>query len=124
MEKAIIKRVIEYNNNPIDKILGISYVRVQNVFNIEQDFVVHYYSLGIIGTILIFMPYAIILGKAIYGILKNIKLKKKVDEEKMIALITILFLYAIAYCSGNLLNSLSFTIYFSIIYAKLMSNKV
>lgn len=45
IETSMVKRVVEINNNPLDKWLGITNTRLQNIFNIEQDFVVQYYAL-------------------------------------------------------------------------------
>lgn len=45
IELSMVKRVVEINNNPLDKWLGITNTRLQNIFNIEQDFVVQYYAL-------------------------------------------------------------------------------
>ena len=45
IETSMVKRVVEINNNPFDKWLGITNTRLQNIFNIEQDFVVQYYAL-------------------------------------------------------------------------------
>lgn len=113
LEQAMVKRVISINNNKWDTLFGITYTRVQNIFNIEKDFVMQYYSLGIIGLILLFTPYFIILlhwvFKMLYNKLKNIKLLS------IISFTTICMILFVAYYSGNLLNSLGFGIYFSII---------
>lgn len=114
LEKAMVQRVIEINNNYLDNFLGIGYVRIQNIFNIEQDFIMQYYSLGILGTVLLFLPYIFLIYKFI---IKMIKTKIiGIEMHKVLSFVIILFLYAIAYNSGNLLNSLSFTIYFAILY--------
>lgn len=123
VEKEMVKHAVKYNNNFYDKLFGISYVRVQNIFNIEQDFIVHYYSIGLIGMLLIFLPYLMIIAKKLLELMVSIKEKQKVKEEKNISIATILLLYIIAYYSGNLLNSLSFTMYFSIIYAILLKKE-
>ncbi len=120
IETAMIKRVVEINNNPLDKWVGITNTRLQNVFNIERDLVVQYYSLGIIGTILIFAPYLMILGCFIYKTFKN--KFKNINFVNIISFITILFLFVISYMSGNLLNSLSFTIYFTLVFGLLINN--
>lgn len=120
LEEQMVKRVIEINDNGMDKLLGITYTRVQNIFNIEKDFVVQYYSLGIIGTILIFSPYLLML---IYKIYINIKEKSKLNNITNIAAISIMLIFIISYCSGNLLNSLSFTIYLSIMYYLVLNEK-
>lgn len=112
LEQAMVKRVIEINNNKYDKYLGIGYSRIQNIFNIERDFVMQYYSLGLIGVI-------IFLGVYIYYVLKIgiLILKNKLN----VSIISYLSLFAsslillISYYSGNLLNSLMVTPYICLI---------
>lgn len=118
LEKQMVKRVVQINNNPFDKFFGITDTRVQNIFNIEQDFIVQYYALGIIGLILVFIPYILLLLHYIYIIVVNRLLCLSITN--ILAFITILMIFAIAYNSGNLFNSLSFTIYFAILYYKLI----
>ena len=114
MELAMIKRVVEINNNKLDILFGITNTRLQNIFNIEQDFVVQYYALGVIGLILIFLPYFILL---IFYVCKTIKNKfKNLNIIQVISFITIILLFGISYFSGNLLNSLSFTIYYALLF--------
>ena len=112
LETSIIKRIIEINNNDYDRILGITNTRLQNAFNIERDFIVQYYSMGIIGVILLLGPYITILIKSIYKFYKQ----NKINLLNIISIFTIIFIICISIYSGNLFNSLSFTIYFSILY--------
>lgn len=114
LEISLIKRVVEINDNPMDKLLGITNIRLQNIFNIEQDFIVQYYALGWLGTILIFLPYAALLISFAYQTIR--KKFKNLNTINLLAAITIVFLFGIAYFSGNLLNSLSFTIYFTLCF--------
>ena len=121
IETSMIKRVVEINNNPADKFLGITNTRIQNVFNIEKDFIVQYYALGIVGLVLIFTPYFILL---IYFGCKTIKSKlKNLNTLNLLSAITIVFTFGISYITGNLLNSLSFTIYFSLLFILLFKNE-
>lgn len=117
IEKAMVKRVVDINNNSMDFWFGITNTRLQNIFNIEKDFVVQYYALGIIGLILVFFPYFALLAYFIYKIIRA-KLKN-LTLINTLSFITIIFLFAISYFSGNLLNSLSFSIYFTLLF-KLM----
>lgn len=112
LEEAMVKRVIEINNNKFDILFGITYTRVQNIFNIEKDFVMQYYSLGIIGLILVFAPYFIILLYCIFKILYN-KLKN-LELLSVLAFTTVCMIFFVAYYSGNLLNSLGFGIYLAL----------
>ena len=68
--------------------------------------------LGIIGIILVFVPYFIIIGVFAYDTIK--KKFKNLTVQNLLAGITIVFLFGISYMSGNLLNSLSFIIYFAL----------
>lgn len=70
------------------------------------------YALGIISIILVFAPYFIIIGVFAYDTIK--KKFKNLTVQNLLAGITIVFLFGISYMSGNLLNSLSFTIYFAL----------
>ena len=70
------------------------------------------YALGIIGIILVFAPYFIIIGVFAYDTIK--KKFKNLTIQNLLAGITIVFLFGISYMSGNLLNSLSFIIYFAL----------
>lgn len=117
IEKQMVKRVIEINNNKYDKIFGITHTRVQNIFNIEQDFIEQYYALGILGSIIIFLPYFLLITIYVYKVIKS--KFKLCSIDNLLSIITIFMIFGIAYNSGNLLNSLSFTIYFAILYYKL-----
>lgn len=118
LEEAMVKRVVTINNNKLDKILGITYTRVQNIFNIEKDFVMQYYSLGLLGLIIIFIPYFAILIH--YFVKIFINKFKGIDLLQILSFVTICMIFCISYFSGNLLNSLSFTIYFTLLYKLLL----
>lgn len=72
---------------------------------------------GIIGTILVFAPYFVLIGLYAYKVLKS--KFRCVNIINLLAVITIIFIFGIAYMSGNLFNSLSFTIYFTLLFALL-----
>ena len=114
LEKEMIKRVVKINNNYFDKLFGITNTRIQNIFNIEQDFVMQYYALGIVGVFLIFLPYFL---HVFYYAYINLRTKlSNCNTIDMVSFTTIIFTFCISYYSGNLLNSLSFSIYFSLLY--------
>lgn len=114
LEEEMVKRVIEINDNKLDCLFGITYTRVQNIFNIEKDFIMQYYSLGILGLVLVFAPYFIML---FIWIIKLFTTKfKKFDVLSTLSFATICMMLFIAYYSGNLLNSLGFSLYYAIIF--------
>lgn len=61
LQNAIWKRVSALNGNSKDKVLGFGYTRLSNMGLIERDFVSQYYAMGIIGMLLLVMPYVGIL---------------------------------------------------------------
>ena len=104
IEKNIIKRVEDFNDNKWDIILGISNSRVQNIINIESDFVLHYYAFGILGTILLLLVYIILLIKTLIYFIKN----KTYFAFIMLSCFSLFILCA--YLSGNIINSLNISL--------------
>ena len=90
LEISMVKRVVEINDNKNDIWLGITNDRIQNIFNIERDYVLQYYAFGIIGCILFLGIYLIL------WILSIVKLIKKFNYFKtsIVASITLLLLIA------------------------------
>lgn len=68
IKKDIVKRVVEKNNNKLDKFLGVGYTI--NIMDMERDYVYQYYLFGIIGIILLIGVYIFFY---IYNILKIFK---------------------------------------------------
>lgn len=108
IETAMVKRVKDINHNYMDNWFGLTYTRVMHIFNIERDFLMQFYSLGLIGSILFLGFYLVAF---IYIGLKILFALKTKFNEKNIALFTGSFVVLIAaYFSGNLLNSISIII--------------
>ena len=108
LEREIIKRVKYLNNNKLDDYLGIGYNRIMNIFNIENDFIMQYYSLGIIGTLLTLGVYVFIL---LYLYLKTLfNLRKYFNFENGILLFSETYFFVCAFFTGNILNSISLII--------------
>ena len=109
IEQEIIKRVVEINNNQAkDKYLGIGYSRIMNIQNIEQDYIMQYYSLGIIGLIIILGVY---FSLFLYICIKMLlDFETKFNYKNIMLLLAIGFILLSAYFSGNLLNSISIII--------------
>lgn len=107
LENLITKRVYERNNNKLDKFLGIGYSRFRNAeLYIEQDFKVHFYTLGIIGILLFLMPYFGVATYALCWMLKNRALRMRTTVLcGSIYLTLVLSVY-----SGHLMDELLVTI--------------
>ncbi len=119
IELQMVKRVKEINNNKLDNLFGLTYTRVMNIFNIEKDFVMQFYTLGIIGCLLFLGLYFILF---IYiGIKILFDLKHKFNEKNIALLMGSSVLFISAYFSGNLLNAISIIIPLSFILAILVN---
>ena len=119
MELSMVKRAKEVNNNWLDNFLGITYTRVMNIFNIEQDFVMQYYSIGLIGSLLLLGLYVVLLIYSGIRIIYDLKFKFNI---KNIALLFGCELFLISsFYSGNILNAISTIIPFSVILSILVN---
>lgn len=98
IEINIIKRVKEINKNNLDNYFGISNSRIQNIVNIERDWILHYYAYGIIGSIILLIVYPILLFITLKKIIKE---KRIIDT--FIFFVICLFILC-SYLSGNILN--------------------
>lgn len=101
IEKSIIRRVVEVNNNALDKYIGISNTRIQNIVNIESDFYLHYYAFGIIGSIILLIIYLILF---IYAFNNFVKIQNYYAFIMLSCVV--LFLFS-AFLTGNIINSIN-----------------
>ena len=117
IESSIIKRVVDINDNSLDILFGISNVRIQNIVNIERDFILHYYAFGIVGSIILLLIYIIMLIYSLYNFFKY--------QTYYLFIITtsiILFLFS-AYLTGNIINSINVIIPFTFISSGIFRSK-
>ena len=105
LELNVIKRVKELNNNSLDTYLGLGYNRVINIFNIESDYTMQYYSLGIIGLILVLGVNIFILIYMYFKTLFN--LKRYLTYNNIMLIFSISYVLLSAYFTGNILNAIS-----------------
>lgn len=117
IEKSIIKRVIEINDNKFDILFGISNTRIQNIVNIESDFVLHYYAFGIVGAMLLLFVYIFLIVNSLYNFFKY-----QTYYMFTITTIIILFIFS-AYLTGNIINSTNIIIPFTFIASGVFLSK-
>ncbi len=108
IEELMLKRVKEINNQKLDNYLGITFTRMGNIFDLERDFISHYYTMGILGAILLVSPYLIITLICIIKILKNFK--KNFNLKNVFYLMGIGIALSAAFYSGNVLDGLIVTL--------------
>lgn len=112
-----------YNNASIEeKLMGIGYIEKYatddiNIKTIEMDYFDIFFRHGIVGFILFFIPFIYIL-KTIFIKLKDIK---KIDNELLALLISIILILVLSLFSGHILVAPSVSIFVIIIL--LMTSK-
>lgn len=117
IEKSIIRRVVEVNNNALDKYIGISNTRIQNIVNIESDFYLHYYAFGIIGSIILLVIYLILF---IYAFNNFVKIQNYYAFTMLSCVV--LFLFS-AYLTGNIINSINTVLSFIFVVSGVIYEK-
>lgn len=123
LEESMIKRVEEINGNSSSKLFGISYMRVQNIFNIERDFILQYYTVGLVGLVL-FIVLPFIISVVIIGIYMLRRHGELLTHENMLLVALVVLVVGIAYYSGNIMDSLIITTYLSFIIGVLCNETI
>ena len=107
LQNIITRRIYERNDNKYDKLWGMGYSRFRNAkLYIEQDFVVHFFTLGIFGILLFLMPYFAIATYALLWMFKNKALRMRTS----VLCGTIYLTLLLSYNSGHLMDELLVTI--------------
>lgn len=118
VEEEMLKRVKEINDNKMDDWFGIGYTRTSSIYNLEKDFVYQYYSVGIVGVILLLGPYIGILLFVMGRMLRYFKKQVTVFNCSLVLGIGLsLFL---AYYSGNVVENLGVTIPLGFVFGFLL----
>lgn len=104
IEEAMLKRVKEINDNPLDHLFGITYERTSSIYNLERDFLYQYYSMGIIGVVLLLCPYILLL---IYGIVYCLKnFKSRCNIRNVLMLFSIALVLGTSFYCGNSIDGI------------------
>lgn len=109
LELRMHQRVMELNNNPNDKLFGISFTRTEHLFTLERDFIYQYYSLGIIGVMLFLGPYVLLTLASMFKIIVYL-IKRKFDINISMTCFGIVFILGVSVYSGNVMDALTITI--------------
>ena len=120
LEQSILSRLSEKNNNPNDKFLGITFTRMGNIFDLERDFISHYYSLGIVGLMLLLIPYIILT--IICGLKVLFNYQKHFTSKNIFYIISIGITLLAAFFSGNVMDGLVVSIVLGFIIGQLINN--
>lgn len=118
LEIAMLNQVRATNNNRLDKVLGISYTRESNIFNLERDFLSQVYSLGWLGMLLFVGPYLAIL---LYAIINWLARKENRNFLTSSLLVAISFILAAAFFSGNVMDFLTASFILAFVSGYLLS---
>ena len=108
IERMMLERVKEKNDNKWDDYLGITFTRMGNIFDLERDFISHYYTMGIWGMLLLVFPYILIVLTCIVRMLMSHK--KNLTMKNVYYLMGIGITLFAAYFTGNVLDGLIVTL--------------
>ncbi|MBQ2986140.1 MAG: O-antigen ligase family protein [Tyzzerella sp.] len=94
MQNLITQRIAELNNHFLNKLFGYSHTRFTNGgLYLEQDIVVHYYTLGIVGIFVLLGPWFWCLGRLL--------IRMFIGKNRKISLINCTLAGAIVACIGG-----------------------
>lgn len=119
MEEQMLIRIKEINNNKYDDYLGISYSRTSRVFNLERDFLYQYYSLGIIGLILLAFPIVLVL---LYSMLKILLKNDCFNLKNCTFCLSVGLILAISIYSGDVLDNINTNTILGVFTGLLLNN--
>lgn len=120
IEKDMLNQVKKINNNKYDEIFGITFSRVSNIFNLERDFISHFYTLGMLGLLIFISPYLILLLIVIFKMLKNYN--NLFNFKNVMFTLSVSITIFAAYYSGNVLDALVVTFILSFVYGQLIKS--
>lgn len=119
IEKDILSRVMKNDKNKLNKLFGISFSRENNIAPLERDFLAQYYSMGLLGTILLTVIYLVILGYGVFYWLCDKRSRSFLISSLLLSSGFILFA---AFYAGNVLEYLSATLVMAFILGFLLQN--
>ena len=113
IQGLITNHIFEENSNNFDILFGMGYSRFRNAsLYIEQDGIVHFYTLGIIGIIIfIIIPYICPLLLYVANIIK----KRKLDFEMVTFCCSLSSFLPLAFVSGHVIDEMITYIYMSLL---------
>lgn len=112
----ITTRIIERNNNSFDTLFGIGYT--SNMMYTERDYVYQYFMFGLFGLIILMGPYILSYVYVIIKILKNFK--EKVNLKSSILIVSLFYIFVIAYFAGHVFGMLINMYFMSLIVGMLL----
>ena len=119
LKTLLMHRVSELNNNKLDYLFGFSFTRPRNAhIYMENDILVHMYTIGIFGIILLIMPY---LGITFYALYLMFKKKKQFNYMNMTLVFCILLVYLIGPLTGNVFDEWIVTLFLGFLTGTLLS---
>lgn len=114
----IIDRVIERNNNSLDKVFGIGYTSY--VPYTERDYMYQYFIFGGFGVVLFILPFVFILLYSGINILRNYK--QKLTLENCAVGMSLCCYLLIAYLAGHVFGMMLNMLFMGFFAAKLLMN--
>lgn len=120
LESHIITAVVEKNDDPADKLFGISATRETNICKLEHDYLAQYYSLGAVGVAIFMAPYVIF---ALWYSLRSL-FKRNWENifENLSLAMALDILLLVGYVTGNCLDVLFTTVVMGLFLGRMLLN--
>lgn len=104
LETRLIQRITDIDGSKWNPLLGISATRETNIIKIERDITAQYYSMGILGVVLFFGLYFVVILIAIVSVLKSMFRKKKFPLFQVVVAMSFCVMMVMGYYCGNSLD--------------------
>jgi len=121
MQKLVTARIIEKSNRGIDKYLGVGFSRMRSgEVYIENDFLAQYYTIGLLGIMVLMGYYLVAFVLCGYNVIKNYN--SKFRFQNVILLASVFLMFGTAVLTGHVMDELIVTIYAGFILGVLLRN--
>ena len=121
MELLITNDINKNNGNILTYLVGLSYTGYTSIgLYIERDIIVHYFTIGILGMILLLGPYFAVIGYILVKILRDYK--NNFNFSNISLLLAISTVMMLSLLSGHLLDELTVSIIIGFITGYLFQN--
>lgn len=119
LEMLVTKDIAQKSDQPLEPWFGMSFSRMRNIeIYIEHDIIVHYYTIGILGILLLLLPYFILLVWR--GINCLYHYKEQFNFLNISLLASVALALGISVFSGHLLDELIVTIFLGFVCGLLL----
>lgn len=121
LETRVIQRIADVDGSKWNKWLGISATRETNIVKIERDILAQYYSMGVIGVVLFFGAYFLLILLGVAVILYSLLRRRDLPLFQTMLTMSFCVMMVMGYYCGNSLDMTFLSTYLGISAGLLLS---